>query len=300
MSLVEKALRKLQDGASRVPATSAALSPAVEAVVTRETPARRTLATPEVPRPDRVISINRPALQAVGLLPPESQERALGQQYRQIKRPLISGAIGRGASRLPNGHVILLASAVPGEGKTFTSINLAFSMSMEKDIHVLLVDADVAKRHISKVLSVGDAPGLLDLLRDPSLDVDSVILPTDMPNLSILPAGTASDQATELLASERMEQIVRVIGERDRHRVVLFDSPPVLHTTECHALIQIAGQIVVVVRAGVTPQQVLLDALSYLGEHPSVSLILNQSIQSSPEAYYRYGQSDSLPERPQK
>ena len=300
MSLVEKALRKLQNGTPpRAPARPESPSKAGDTGA-KDADTRHAAPAAQVVRPERVVTINATALRGAGLMPPADKERQLAQQYRQIKRPLIGSAIGRGAPRLPSGHIIMVASAVPGEGKTFTAINLALSMSIEKDIRVLLVDADVAKRHISRLLAIGDVPGLMDVLRDPKMDVESVILPTDVPNLTILAAGTASDQATELLSSARMEETVRAIGEHDHHRVVLFDSPPLLHTTESHALMQVAGQVVVVVRAGTTSQQVLLDALSYLGEHPAVSLILNQSTQSSPDAYYRYGYGEGWPEQSHK
>ncbi len=294
MSLVEKALEKMKE-ASRAAPPAAAPGPASGTPLQRphadavavsrisDTASHRVL-----PR-RRVVNINLTALRAAGLFPPEHQERPIAQQYRQIKRPLVANAMGRGVPQLQNGHLIMLASAMPGEGKTFTSINLALSMSIEKDFNVLLVDADVAKPHISRLLGLQDEPGLLDVLRDPSLDVESVILPTDVPNLSLLPAGTRSEQATELLTSARMEQVVRAIGERDQKRIALFDSPPLLLTTESHALTQVVGQVVVVVRAAVTSQQMLMDALSYLGERSGVSLILNQSVASSPTGYHYYG-----------
>src|SRR5690606_17879987 len=126
----------------------------------------------------------------------------------------------------------------------------------ERDIHVLLIDADFPKPHITKLFGLEKEEGLFDALRDSSLDVESLILPTSVPGLFVLPAGQRTENATELLASNRMQQIVTRLGERDPSRIVLFDSAPLLLTTEAPALAQIAGQVVVVVRAGVTPQQV--------------------------------------------
>jgi len=157
---------------------------------------------------------------------------------------------------------------------------------------VLLMDADVAKPHISKLFGVDSDEGLMDVLKDPTLDVESLILPTDVPGLSILPAGRRSENATELLTSERMRAVVAQIGAHDSHRIVLFDSPPLLLTTESLALAEVVGQIVVVVRAGETSQQKVLDALSYL-EGRAVSLILNQSMNTAPTGYYYYGYGDA-------
>jgi len=279
MSVVEKTLRKIQE--AKRPAAAAPAPGADGQVVspahadTRERPP--------------VIAVDTVALREAGLIPPADEERRLSYQYRKIKRPLIANAIGRGASRMPMGYVIMLASALPGEGKSFTAVNLALSISKEKDLSVLLVDGDVAKPQLTRVLGLDGERGLLDVLRDPRLDVESVIRPTDVPKLSFLPAGVSSTDATELLASKRMEEVAILLGRRDGNRIVLFDTPPLVPTTESPVLAQVAGQIVVVVRAESTPQPVLLDALSLLEEHSSVSLILNQSLHMATSAYYYYG-----------
>lgn len=254
-------------------------------VISRTAPQRNTAAAAAIP-PGGILNMSLPALRAAGLLAPEDEERQLAQQYRHIKRPLITNALGRGAARLLNGHVIMLASALAGEGKTFTAINLALSMSIEKDVHVLLVDADVAKPHVSRLLGVSEAPGLLDVLRDSRRDVESVILRTNIPTLSVLPAGRPSAEATELLASARMEHVMRAIAQHDERRLAIFDSPPLLLTTESHAIAQVAGQVVVVVRAGETPQAAVTAALHHLGRHPAVSLVMNQCRMSTRTDYY--------------
>lgn len=285
MSLVERALQKLQLTTPRASIPESTTRVRVDV----KGPGFAAEAHGRRPSNGRLVEIDPAALQMAGLLPPAAEERQLGQQYRRIKRPLIANAIGRTGPRAWSGHLILIASAMPGEGKTFTALNLALSMSLEKDVHVVLVDADVAKPHISRVLGLEEAPGLLDVLRDETLDVEQLILPTSVLNLSILPAGTASAEATELLASARMEQVVQALGAQDPQRIVLFDSPPLLRTTESHVLTQVAGQIVVVVRAEFTPQPVLLDALKMLEGHKGVSLVLNQSTTSADTAYYYYG-----------
>lgn len=281
MSVVEKTLRKLQDSKQRSP------DPAPEAAAAGADPNTRPV--DRSPPGGPPIVLDRAALRSAGLLPPVAEERRLSSQYRKIKRPLIANAIGRGVERLPRGYLIMLASAMPGEGKTFTAVNLALSIANEKDLRVLLVDADVAKPHISRMLGLEGARGLLDLLRDPQLDPASVIRQTDVPTLSFLPAGQGSADATELLASKRMEEVTALLGRRDDHRIVLFDTPPLMQTTESPVLMQMAGQVLVVVRAESTPQPVLLDALESLEDHPAVSLILNQSMRSQTSAYYYYG-----------
>ncbi len=229
------------------------------------------------------------------MLPPDEESGVLAREYRKIKRPLVARAIGRGFPRVANGHLIMIASAIPGEGKTFTALNLALSLAIEKDVRVLLVDADVVKPQLSREFGLQGAPGLLDALRDPSIDPESLVHPTDVPKLAFMPAGGDPEEATELLSSARMREIVGPLGEGDGARIVVLDSPPLLHTTESIALSHAVGQIVVVVRAESTPQPVLLDALKALGNHPAISLVLNQSRGGGTSGYY-YGYGVEGPE----
>jgi protein-tyrosine kinase len=292
MSLVERALKKLQESRATPPGVT---PPGVTQVSAQPARAPAPPAAPAPARiPARVISVDRAALRAAELLPAETEERRLAQEYRQIKRPLIDTAMGRGTQGLTNGHVILVASALPGDGKTFTAINLALSMALEKDISVLLVDADVAKRHLARVFGVAEEQGLMDVLRDGNLDVESLILPTDVPGLSILPAGRSSDTNTELLASARMESVIRQLGAADANRIVVLDSPPLLLTTESRVLATLAGQVVLVVRANWTPQQAVLDAVQLIGEERTTGVVLNQSEDPMRRGYYQhYGEEDT-------
>ena len=287
MSVVEKAIRKLQEsqaGGAAAPPAGAAPAP----------PNTAGGSAPAHPRGEKIV-IERGTLRSAGLLPPEADMPMLGRQYRKIKQPLIARAVGRGVPRAPKGYLVMIASAMTGEGKTFTAVNLALSMALEKDVKVLLVDADVAKPNLSQVLGLGKAPGLLDVLRQPELDVESLIHPTDLPTLAVLPAGTGAHEATELLASARMGQLTEILGENDMRRIVVFDSAPLLQTTESAALAHVVGEVVVVVRAESTPQPVLLDALKVLEGHNSVSLVLNQSVRTADAAYYYYGYGQERP-----
>lgn len=287
MSVVEKAIRKLQESqASGAAAPPAGTTPAA--------PNTGGAAASAQPQGEKIV-IERGTLRAAGLLPPEADMPMLARQYRKIKQPLIARAVGRGVPRAPKGYLVMIASAMSGEGKTFTAVNLALSMALEKDVKVLLVDADVTKPNLSQVLGLGKAQGLLDVLRQPELDVESLIHPTDLPTLAVLPAGTGAHEATELLASARMGRLTEILGESDKRRIVVFDSAPLLQTTESVALARVVGEVVVVVRAESTPQPVLLDALKVLEGHTSVSLVLNQSVRTADSAYYYYGYGQERP-----
>jgi len=287
VSVIENAIKRLQaSGAATAPRQESTFE-ALAAVGA----ARRRDAAADTATPAHTIPINQDALRAAGLLPPPHQERELAQQYRQIKRPLINRALGRGMPTVPQGNLVMIASSVPGEGKTFMSLNLALSMRLEEDVTVLLIDGDVVNPRMSQVLGVQDEPGLLDVVRDPSISVASLVLPTEVPGLSFLPAGRPSDNATELLASVRMHQIVVQLASDDPARLVLFDSAPLLLTTESQALAQVAGQILLVVRAGQTSQHLVFEAIGTLAEEKPVSLVLNQCVRQPHGYYYQYGSS---------
>jgi protein-tyrosine kinase len=286
MSLVERALKKLQE--SRTAATPPAAAKAPAGSLPREPAAASPAIATQPVRPAKIVHVDRESLRAVELLPAETEERRLAHEYRQIKRPLIANAFGRGTPPLPNGKVMLVASALPGDGKTFTSINLALSLAAEKDISVLLVDADVAKPHVSRLFGLSHEMGLLDALRDEHLDIETVVYHTDVEGLEILPAGKTPENATELLASSRMETIVAQLTARDPNRIVLFDSPPLLLTSESRVLCAVAGQAVLVVGAGNTPQRAVLDAISHIGEGRFIGLVLNQCEHTDHNSYYGY------------
>jgi protein-tyrosine kinase len=290
MSVIENTLKRLQGQRAATPAAEVADGASYGSVAAAGA-ARRREAPGEAATPERAVVIDQHALRAAGMLPPAHQEHELAQQYRRIKRPLINNALGRGVAPLPRGNVIMITSAVPGEGKTFMSLNLAFSICLEEDVTVLLVDGDVVNPRISQILGVETELGLLNLIKDPALPLASVILPTDVPGLSFLPAGRPDANATELLASARMQAVMSQLGSADPSRLVLFDSAPLLVTTESQALAHSAGQLLAVVRADQTPQHVLLDALDTLDEGKPVSLVLNQSLRPNSGYYYQYGVS---------
>jgi exopolysaccharide/PEP-CTERM locus tyrosine autokinase len=237
------------------------------------------------------IFLDREALRSAGYLPETLQDRRFADEYRRIKRPLLALAfqeIPEDEADLPNPRLVMMASALPGDGKTFTSINLALSLAREKDSFVVLVDGDTPKPHVSRIFGVEHQPGLLDLLADSSLDVFDLIQPTDCRGLSILPVGTRSDNATELLSSSRMKQIGEQIIQRSPRCIALFDSPPLLASSESQALVSAMGQVVLVVRAGQTPRHAVVDAVESLGEHVRVSIVLNQGRRGISEGQYGY------------
>lgn len=238
----------------------------------------------------RRVEIDLDALSAAGIVSPTAPRSQIADQFRVIKRPLIRNAMGKGASVIANGNLIMVTSALAGEGKSFTAINLALSIATELDNTVMLVDADVARPSVLRVLGLPPSPGLLDMVLDESLDMSSVLLKTNIDKLSILPSGLQHQRATELLASDAMIRMLGTMASRYPDRIVIFDSPPLLLTTEARVLATHMGQIVMVVRAETTLQTDVQHALSQIEACPVKLLVLNQARSASEGAYgYGYG-----------
>ena len=237
---------------------------------------------------DRHVEIDMAALRDAGLLATEGQERLVAEEYRQIKRPLLANAAGKSGVELPRASLIMVSSALPNEGKTFTCINLALSIARERDWRVLLVDGDVANPNLTRLFGLVEEPGLLDLARDPVLAIDQCVVPTTVAGLSVMPAGEPHNDATELLGSLRMEAIAQRLSELQPQTIVLFDSPPLLLTTESLAIAAHTGQTVVVVKAGYTTQQDVLQAIGKLDPSRAINLILNQAKASGSLSYGSY------------
>lgn len=217
----------------------------------------------------------------------------LDDEYRRIKRPLLTNAFGNAVVRVERGNLIMVTSALPGEGKTYTSINLALSMALEHNHTVLLVDADVTKSDISRLFDIEGEPGLIDVLVDEGVDLSDVLVSTGFHNLTILPSGRKHTQATEVFASETMIRLSEEIASRYTERIIIFDSPPLLPTTEAQVLSELMGQIVVVVEANRTQQHIVEEALSTLDSSKAIGLVLNKAGQSA-GAYHSgyYGRGD--------
>lgn len=233
-------------------------------------------------------SINLSRMHRMGMITPDAEKSQIAEEFRIIKRPLIANAFGQGATRVKNGNLIMVTSSLPGEGKSFCAINLAISMAMEMDRTVLLVDADVARPRVPEYLGLHTDLGLLDVLRDKKLKLSDVMIKTDIAKLTVLPAGRTYKRATELLASAAMTDLVEDIGNRYHDRIIIFDSPPLLATSESSVLATHMGQIVMVVEAEKTSQEAVREALSHIQSCEVVSMLLNKAT-PSPGADYYYG-----------
>ena len=289
-SVVERAIKKIQGAA---PAQGDAKP---------VTPVARTVAAPSVEEAlgeiraghfhgaasGRAISFDFDALVAAGLLAPGNDR--LADEYRSIKQPILRRANESLTTGAAIDRLVMVGSALPGEGKTFTSVNLALSLAQERDWSVLLVDTDCRNPSLSRLLGVADQPGLLDYLRDPASTLESFVLPTNVDGLCILPVGTADQNAAELLASDRMKSVCATLAAgKFGQFIVILDSSPLLLTPEPVIVGAQVGQIAVVVLAGRTSRPAVAEALAKLDSTKAIGLVLNRASAADALTAYSFG-----------
>ncbi|GHT92351.1 hypothetical protein FACS1894116_02400 [Betaproteobacteria bacterium] len=241
-------------------------------------------------RGSREVAIDLRRLVAMGMVNPVMPHSQIAEEFRLIKRPLLRNVTATGPAAISRSNLIMVTSALPGEGKSFTAINLAMSIAMEFDYTVLLVDADVARPSVLNRLGLRRERGLMDMLSGETKDLSDVLLRTNIDKLTILPAGMPHARATEMLAADAMSKLLEQIASRYSDRIVIFDSPPLLVTTESRVLAAQMGQVVVVVEAEATTHGAIRQALTTIESCPVKMLVLNKSrgeVRSG--SYYGYG-----------
>lgn len=277
MSIIDKAMKKLQNNQSA-------------SVAKRITPHIKTTKYKAKIVNSRSneckLHIDRERLISAGLsISAADGSLTVDNAFRRIKRPILANAYGKESALVENGNIVMVCSSLPGEGKTFNAINIAMSIAIELDKTVLLVDADLPRRNTTSLFGLDDEPGLTDVLVGEK-DLTDVIVSTDLPDFKILPAGTKHHHGTELLASDKMFNLIAELASRYQDRIIIFDTPPLLITSEAQVLASLAGQVVLVVEADRTLKHDVEDAVEMLDSTKPIGLVLNKTQVSSGSDYY--------------
>lgn len=260
---------------------------ALKATTVPAAAARQPVDNRSIGKRSREVTIDIDGLALQGYLTPLLSDRVLPEQIRVIKQALlrnVEDAAARGLRR----NLILVTSATAGEGKTFFSINLAMSLAMEVDRHALLVDADVLRPSILQRFGIADSTGLIDLASSAALDVSDVLLRTNVPKLTLLPAGTANRNSPELLSSSYIDHLLTELSDRYADRLVIFDAPPILVSSGTRHLATRVGQVVMVVQAEGADARAVSQAFAAVDSCPLVSTVLNRSSLPDQDAYGYY------------
>jgi Mrp family chromosome partitioning ATPase len=285
---------KSEEPAALEPVIAPAAPAAAPAAAPVVSPARSVAPTERVEFTAPRQTIDRARLKAQNLLVPDGEVTALVEEFRIVKRQILLAArdalsAGGGAAA----QRVLVSSPLPGEGKTFCATNLALSVAVEKDIEVVLVDADFAKPSVLSLLGLTGGTGLMDAFADPRVRIEDCVIPTDVANFFVLPAGNRTASDSEHLAAERTKEVLDRLTQGAPRRLVVFDSPPALAASPAAELASHVGQALVICRADQTGQSALEDALTLLSGCADIKLLLN-SANFSPSgrrfgSYHGYG-----------
>lgn len=304
MSTIERALsrqKKKQDESKPTKATTETNEPettdaatevnaALEAQAPTKEEQSKTLISSPNSDDENFIRIDLNALEDSGFVSIDASRKLINEEYRAIKRKLLTNAFGPISKTLHNPNIIMVSSAKPGEGKTFTAVNLALSIAAEKDKTVLLVDADVLRPNVSKTLGISTGDGLMEYLLDEKDDVAEVMYRTNIEKLRIIPAGRSHHLSTELLASGKMQDTINEIANRYPDRIVIIDTPPLIGINETAILTSFAGQAAVVTVEGRSKMSDIREAISQLNPDMAIGCIVNKAHISadSQSGYYGY------------
>jgi exopolysaccharide/PEP-CTERM locus tyrosine autokinase len=241
-----------------------------------------TLTSPE-------LVLDRGRLAGFGIAIPSAARSRTVEEFRLVKRNLV-GAWSQ--SDLMADHrssrLIMVTSARPGEGKTFTSLNLALAFASERSVKALLVDVDTQRSTVPEILGIGGEKGIVDVLAG-DLELPEVLIQTNIPNLMILPAGRGGPHVPELLSSREMSALLEELTQRLPDHYLIIDTPPCMASSDAAALAPLVGQIVFVVEANNTQQGEIEAALGTLSTCPRISLLLNKSDSLATEHFGSYG-----------
>ncbi|HET6236212.1 MAG TPA: AAA family ATPase [Acetobacteraceae bacterium] len=200
----------------------------------------------------------------------------VSEEFRLVQRQIVRTAFTAAGAEPGFSNLLMITSSIPGEGKSFTSLNLAACIARQRDHHVLLIDIDSKRDSFCMALGLGDAPGLLDIAANSELDASQVMAKTAIENLSVLPIGIERDLGPELFASKQMTKLIQAIGRRYADRLIVLDAPPTLSTSDPAALAPIVGQVLFVVEAERTQRDEVVSSLELLQACPTITLLLNK------------------------
>jgi receptor protein-tyrosine kinase len=234
----------------------------------------------------REVEIDLNRLEKLGFLTPKGRNKRLAEEIRVIKRRVLMNAVDLAQKRADTGGVVVVTSAMPGEGKTFLAVNLAISIAMEIDRTALLIDADASKAKLTRVLGLRSYAGLADVISGGEPDLHKVLLGTNIGRLKILPSGVRRAEMAEYVGSRRTELLIKELALRYPDRIVIVDSPPLLATVEACALASMVEQVVVVVETERTKRSDLVTALNLLEPSKTIGLVLNKSNEREETKYY--------------
>ena len=238
---------------------------------------------------NEVLTLDLDLISEKGMVDNSIERRQINEEYRAIKRKVLSNAFGPLSKTLERSNVVMVTSSKPGEGKTFTAVNLALSIASEQDKTVLLVDADVLRPNVMKTLGARNREGLIEYLLGEKKNISDVMVSTNIPKLKLIAAGKPHNLSNELLASGVMSNTVDEFSTRYKDRIVIIDTPPLLGINETSVLANLAGQAIIVCDEGRSKIHDIRNAVAHLNPEMAIGFVVNKSLRGdSGPGYYGY------------
>ncbi len=253
MHLIERAAERLNEVGPRPPAPSAPLPQ----------PRRASLLPP----------VTRARLEATGLVAGAAGRTRISEEFRIAENRLVRAMEQEHGGSLPAANILMVTSSRPGEGKSFTALNLAGTLAISTRHDVLLVDADRKKTSLSAALGLAGQLGFRDLI-DPALDPALLVVPTELPHLAVLPVGTIAGTPAE---AGPVDALVERLARALPSHIVVLDTAPCLSTSDASGMAHAVGHAVIVVEAELTQQSELEATIDLLRPCASLMLLLNKA-----------------------
>jgi receptor protein-tyrosine kinase len=217
------------------------------------------------------VLIDEAALIKGGLIDWGQPDNRVAEEFRIVQNELLQQEL-TGAGQ----NIVMITSALQGEGKSFTALNLSAGIARQGRRRVLLVDADYKAGALGHLLAPSDASGLFEIAGGSQTDVGKLTLHTAIENLDFLPVGHSPGGHSELMSSRQMGDLVLEIGRRYSDRLIILDAPPCLKSSAPNTLAAIVGRVVLIVEANTTQEGDVNAAIELLHGCPNLSLVLNK------------------------
>jgi protein-tyrosine kinase len=282
--LIERAAARLRQPAALAPAADPFIAPARERAGPQQAPHSAPERDP-AGEGNRPALIDETALARAGLIDWEKRGTRIFEEFSIVQANLLRYSFGEnGTAAARAGNLVMVTSALAGEGKSFISLNLAVAIAQQAEREVLLIDGDTKPGSLAGAFGLSRAPGVLDLAGG-DRDLADLIIPTTKANLGFLPLGGHGKAVSQV----RVASLVADIGRRDSQRLIILDTPPCLSSSDPHTLAPVVGQTVFVIAAGLAQQGDIEAALDLVQACPMISLLLNKIKPWSAHAFGSYG-----------
>ena len=190
------------------------------------------------------------------------------EQFRKLRTHIIKSGVGNAPK------IILVTSAMSGEGKSLVAVNLASIIAVELHSHALLVDCDLRNPSLTRWFGLQEKKGLSDYLMGKS-EMQDILIKTSIDKLNILSGGSIQENPVELIGSNKMKSLIQDLKARYDDRYIIIDSSPILATTEPSVLSEMVDGIILVIKSGDTPRETIQQAVKLLNKNKILGVVLN-------------------------